>query len=557
MKYIEYKLNLILVVILSILSSLTSVLFPLCLMRISDSMLQGDINIFYTNILIGLIVVVLQMLLYYVVERAQNKYVKNNIIKIRSDIVKNLLNMTYDEFTNRQKSEYTSLLLNDIKTLEVDFYSSILNLISKGLMLVFSLIGLCTINPSFLLIILGVILLMGLLPICFSNTILKCREKYMLLNSTFTESINECLDGFKTIKSYNIINVFFNRYASKVDKFEESNRKMKNVIALANSIFGVTTMIISLSIFTVGGYLVINNKVTIGGLIATIQLLMYIIEPATNIAESYNSINSTKPIRDRIIDICNNGKQEENNIYDNAVSEIDNIVIDNLTYKYKNNDEAALEDVSFTFEAGKKYAIIGENGSGKSTLLKVIGNIITDYQGTVSINGIDYKALSPDEVYNVLSFVHQNDFLFNCSVKDNILLFDSKMDKEEDINMLLDVLTLNNKLKSCINNSDYTIGYNGEQLSGGEKQKISIMRALLNPKPVLLLDEANSDLDPASSKKILEVVGELKDVLSVVVTHKIDSSLKKFDRIIVLEKGKIINCLSYDELELNNMLQTQ
>lgn len=552
MKYINFKFNLTKIVVLSVLSSIVSVLFPMTLMKISDAITQGDTRTFYMKILAGIIIVCLQMLLHYIVERSQNKYIKNNIILIRSNIVKSLLNMTYDEFKSKKKSEYTAILLNDVKTLEEDFYISYLNFISKGWLLIFSLIELYIINPIFLLIVIFIIILMGLLPIFFSKTILRYRENYMLLNSGFTETINECLDGFETIKCYNIINKFLNIHKYKVKRFEESNQQMKNIIALANVIFGTTTMIISLSIFTIGGYLAINNSVTIGGLIAAIQLLMYIIEPTASIAESYNSINSTKPIRDRINNICNNEYQEKIKQKDVSITNVSNIVLENLSYKYKDSEEYILNNISFTFEAGKKYAIMGENGSGKSTLLKIIGNLITDYEGKISINNIDYKDLNPESIYNTIAFVHQEDFLFNSSIRDNILLFSNDVNKYKDVDLLLDLLPLNDKIKSYINNTDYAIGYKGEYLSGGEKQKISIMRALLNSKGVLLLDEANSALDQPSSEQVTEIINSIENMLNIVITHKIDESLKYFDSIIIIENGKIVNCLKYEDLELEN-----
>ncbi|WP_250673399.1 ABC transporter ATP-binding protein (plasmid) [Paraclostridium ghonii] len=550
MNYININLSLIRIVLLSILSSIISVLFPLSLMRISDSITQGDTKTFYINILIGVLIVILQMLFFYIVQRCQNKYIKNNIIIIRYNVVKNLLDMTYDEFKNRKKSEYISMLLNDVQTLETDFYMSFLNFISKGFMLIFSLVGLYMINPIFVLIVVFIAVLMGLIPIFFSKKILRYREEYMLLNSNFTEITNECLDGFKTIKSYNMIKKILIIYNDKVKKFQKISQKLKNSIALANVVFGATTMIISLSIFTIGGYLAINNKVTIGGLIAAVQLLMYVIEPTSSMSESYNSINSTKPIRERINEVCNNKNQVKDIKKQNDIININNIVLENLSYKYNNSDEYILKNINFTFKAGKKYAIIGENGSGKSTLLKIIGNLINDYEGKVMINNIDYKELNQENIFDIISFVHQDDFLFNSSIKDNILLFNNDLAKDEEIKLWVQLLPLSDKLKSYISDVNYTIGYNGEHLSGGEKQKISLMRALLNSKEVLLLDEVTSSLDKYSSDQVIEIVSELEDILSIVITHKMDESLKYFDEIIIVEKGKIINCLSYEDLEL-------
>lgn len=559
MNYINCKFKLIGITIFNIFSSITSVLFPLSLMSISDAIVNGDVKAFYLTIMFGIGIIFLQMLLYYVVERFQNSYIKHNIIYVRLKLMEKFLSISYNEFNNIDKAEYISVLLNDIKTLENDYYASILNLISKICLLIFSLIGLYIINPVFLLIIAVVIILMSILPVMFSKSIFKRRKIYMELNSQLNESINECLDGFVTIKSYNIIKKILDIYRERVEKFESSNNNMKNVVALANVVLGASTMILAITIFIIGGYLAINNIVTIGGLVASIQLLMNIIEPTSNIAESYNNINSTKPIRERINKIYNikvvNQSCEDNSI--NEIDKIDNIVLENVSYKYKNNSQYILNKINFIFQSGKKYAIIGENGSGKSTLLKIIGNIITDYEGEISINGLRYKNVDEKEIYNNISFIHQNSFLFNTSIKNNILLFNNANNTNmKNINELLDLLSLNNEIKLNTNDDNYSIGYNGENLSGGERQKIAIMRALLRQKDVLLVDEANSALDSNTSNKVMQIIGELENTLSIVITHRIDESLKNFDYIVLIEKGEISRCMKYEELENLNLCFT-
>ena len=170
----------------------------------------------YLTIMFGIGIISLQMLLYYVVERFQNSYIKHNIIYVRLKLMEKFLSISYNEFNNIDKAEYISVLLNDIKTLENDYYASILNLISKICLLIFSLIGLYIINPVFLLIIAVVIILMSILPVMFSKSIFKRRKIYMELNSQLNESINECLDGFVTIKSYNIIKKILDIYIERV-----------------------------------------------------------------------------------------------------------------------------------------------------------------------------------------------------------------------------------------------------------------------------------------------------------------------------------------------------
>ena len=147
--------------------------------------------------------------------------------------------------------------------------------------------------------------------------------------------------------------------------------------------------------------------------------------------------------------------------------------------------------------------------------------------------------------------------MFNTSIKNNILLFNNANNTNmKNINELLDLLSLNNEIKLNTNDDNYSIGYNGEHLSGGERQKIAIMRALLRQKDVLLVDEANSALDSNTSNKVMQIIGELENTLSIVITHRIDESLKNFDYIVLIEKGEISQCMKYEELENLNLCFT-
>ena len=253
---------------------------------------------------------------------------------------------------------------------------------------------------------------------------------------------------------------------------------------------------------------------------------------------------SCNPLFSKISEII---KIENDNILGKEIKEIDEIKVANL--KFMIDDKEILKDVNFKFEKNKSYAIVGTSGSGKTTLINLLLGKYKNYLGDVYYNDIELKEISLDSLFEIASFVEQNVFIFDDSIINNITMF-SNIDKT-----LLDEAINKSGLSQLIKEKgeNYKCGENGCNLSGGEKQRISIARALVKKSKILFLDEATSALDNETAISVINNLLEIDNVTKVMITHKLDEEvLLKFNEIIVMKNGMIVEAGNYSELINNN-----
>ena len=223
----------------------------------------------------------------------------------------------------------------------------------------------------------------------------------------------------------------------------------------------------------------------------------------------------------------------------------DGIKFEDVSFSYNVDDKLALKDLSLSFDSGKSYAIVGESGSGKSTILRLIMRGYLNYDGTIKFDDNNLKDIDSTSLYNLLSMVQQDVFIFNSTIKDNITLYKDFDDAK--VNRAIEL----SGLKTLIGKKglDFNCGENGVNLSGGERQRISIARSLLKNTKVLLMDEATSALDAETSKLVLDQILSLEELTRIVITHSLKKEeLKKFDEILVMKNGEIVEQGTYDEL---------
>lgn len=225
--------------------------------------------------------------------------------------------------------------------------------------------------------------------------------------------------------------------------------------------------------------------------------------------------------------------------------------LENVSFCYPNTSKLVLDDISCTFEKGKKYAIVGSSGSGKSTLLKILQKHYTDYSGKIELDGVDLLDISFETFNREVAFIQPDVFMFNDSIKNNIILFDEVYD-EHLLDQSIRESQLNQVISKSENDIDTIVGEKGELLSSGEKQRISLARALYADCSLLLLDEATSALDNITSFEIEKsIISSNKTV--IMVTHKLDNViLDQVDEIIVLDEGKIAERGSFRQLMEGN-----
>ena len=287
-----------------------------------------------------------------------------------------------------------------------------------------------------------------------------------------------------------------------------------------------------------------KQSITVGTAIIIIQLSTHIVGPVKLSISLINQIRSVSLIAYKIETILEDTKDSFEDT--NLSNFVNSIEIKNLDFSY-NEERKALDNINLSIDKNKKYAIVGESGSGKSTLIKLLMRYYNDYEGSILIDNNDLKNIYSSDLYKNMSMIQQNVFMFDDSIKENIKLYSNHTD-DDIINACerSGLTKLIDKLPEGINS---LVGENGNKLSGGEKQRIAIARALINNTQILILDESTSALDNETAYNLEHSLLNLDDLTLITVTHKlIKSILINYDEIIVMKNGKIIEKGSFNDL---------
>lgn len=287
-----------------------------------------------------------------------------------------------------------------------------------------------------------------------------------------------------------------------------------------------------------------KESISVGTAIIIIQLSTHIVGPVKTSISLINQIKSVSLIGKKVEDILNvNNESEES---EEIKSFRDCIDVKDLNFSYT-KERNALKNINLKFERNKKYAIVGESGCGKSTLIKLIMRYYNEYEGKITIDNKDLNKIYSSDLYKTISMIQQNVFMFDDSIKENIRLFSNYSDESViESCKRSGIMGLINRLEDGI---DSLVGENGNKLSGGEKQRIAIARALINETKILILDESTSALDNETAYSLEKSLLNLENLTMIVVTHKlIKNLLTDYDEIIVMKDGMVIEKGSFEEL---------
>ena len=532
-KYLK-KINWIPYLIALPLSVLKYTIFALTLENILNGIQNHTFQDFRTSVLSGIIIVGLFTLV--MIAQTITKYNKAIIIqhamkRIRNDLITCVLNKSETEILDHQ-DVMTSILFNDLKLIETDYFPNLFLIFEQSLGLCMAIIIIFTRSWK-----LGLLLIIGnfiptIFPKLFKKKTMFYSTKWSNTNQVLTKGVNELLKGIITIKTYNnesIQRIILNKRTEDLEKCTVKFTMIKEFCS--NLILGTGLMVTSLS-FLYSAYLVIQGEITLGGMMAVMQMSNAIYEPITSITTSRNAIISTKTIRNKIekeIKLFSSLKFSANEA--NSL----NFQIELRDVSYSISNQEIINKLSIIIHQNTKILVIGANGSGKSTLLKLIQGRIQEYFGEINFNGISIQSIPKNELYSYSSFVQQNVFIFDDSLINNITLHESF--SREKIKNVIKLVELEEIIKT---KGTTTLGENGSHLSGGQKQKIEIARALIRNREILFLDEAFSAIDKESSQRIeAKILKEYKKTLFSIEHTISEKNLNLYDRVLVLKDGVI------------------
>ncbi len=350
----------------------------------------------------------------------------------------------------------------------------------------------------------------------------------------------ESLSSIETIKSLGATGYSQWRWEEATSKIAD---KSINTKMISSSITTVTSFLVQLNtvaLVIMGTYLIMDNNLTMGGLIATIIISSRAISPMGQVSSLLSTFQHTKTTYEALNDIMNLPVEHpQGKKFVTRPEYKGKIDFRNVSFTYPNADKETLSNISFSVEPGEKVAIIGKIGSGKTTIQKLLVSLYHPNEGSILIDNIDIKQLDPSELRKNIAYVSQDALLFDGTVKENIVYRTPNIDDEKILEAakISGVLDFVNKHPKGF---DMPVGERGSFLSGGQKQAIAIARSILLPYPIVLFDEPTSSMDTSSENRFINSIKNYQENKTVVlVTHK-TSLLRLVDRIIVVEDGQIV-----------------
>ncbi|WP_303985269.1 ABC transporter ATP-binding protein [Niallia circulans] len=441
----------------------------------------------------------------------------------------------------KNTASYVSFLLNDLKLIQTNYYDSLLKIILNLIIFFISISAIFFLNSTMAILLIVVFIIPSLIPQLFKKRIVNQTEDWTNKNEIYTGKVKDAFTGIDTIRGYGMEKRMIDDHITYNSTVERSFATLNNWRVLSDNIVGFFGLCGFFFVNLYGIILATRGVITIGTVLAIIQLSNTIIAPALDSLEEYNKILTTKKIRDRIQNFIKSTPDIPAN--HQAISFKDALTCENLTYKI--GDKMILSDLNLEIKKGKKILITGPSGSGKSTLLKILQKRIQNYQGTIKLDGVNFLDVDAISFYKTISMINQKPFLFDDTLRNNIILGENY--SEADIINACSRAGLTEVIFD--KGLDYKVGEDGKNLSGGQRQRIEIARAFLRNREILLMDEATSSLDRETAKEIEQIVLLDKELTVVSVSHHFEKeNLSVYDELIVLIDGNIVEFGSFEQL---------
>ncbi len=467
---------------------------------------------------------------------------------IYTDGLKHTLKIPFNEFEDQRSGE-TLNILQKVRNDTEKFISSFINILFFALVgLVFVIVYTVNVHGALIVVYLLAVVGLSIITSFLSKKIKIVQTKIVAETKQLAGSTTESLRNIELVKSLGLTHQETQRLNVTTRKILQLELKKVRDIRSISFIQGTMVNLLRQSILFLLIYLVFQGKLSVGQIITLQFYSFFIFGPLQemgnvilNYREAEASLNNFQIIINTPIEVKPDAPIK--------INEIDRLKFDAVTFKHKSSNYNALSNISFEVSKGQTIAFVGPSGAGKSTLVKLLVGLYAAPEGNIYYNDINSKEMDIDELRHQLGFVTQDTQLFSGSIREN-LLFVKPNATEDEINLSLDQASCRNLLERSENGLETIIGEGGMKLSGGEKQRLSIARALIRKPRLLVFDEATSALDSITEEEISNTIKDIadkKEHITVLIAHRL-STIMHADSIYVLEKGEIIETGKHEEL---------
>ena len=533
---------------LILVRSLSGLVLPYASKSLIDDVIPSkDTHSLTILLLVVCIALLFQSVSAFSLTRLLSVEAQHLISILRAKVQQKLLTLPISFFDNNKSGALVSRVMTDVEGVRNLVGTGLVQLIGGSVTAIISLIILIRINAQMTLFVLVPILIFAVIALKafgYIRPIFRARGK---INAEVTGRLTETLNGIRVIKGFNAEAQEQKVFEKGVEDLYQNVKKSLTATAFMTSSSTFLLGLASAGIMGMGGYFIMNNSMTYGEFVSFTLFLGFMIAPIVQMSNIGSQLTEAFAGLDRTQELM--GIDEENNLKTRTIS-LDkikgNITFNNISFSYDDTTEV-LRNISFEAPQGSVTALVGSSGSGKSTIAGLVTAFLNPNTGQVLIDEIDLSKVDLKSFRSQLGVVLQDDFLYEGTIRENIL-FPRPKASEEDLLEAVEGAYVNEFTDRFENGLETVIGERGVKLSGGQRQRISIARALLAKPKIVILDEATSNLDTQSEAFIQKSLAVLmRNRTTFVIAHRL-STIQKADQILVIEEGDIVERGKHEEL---------
>lgn len=540
----QNKVLLLFTILTSIIASLGYVFMAVLLQKLLDIAVEKNMQQFIPMVLFSIFYFVMLGIFLYLQSLLSKRITCKIIKQIRTDVFKGIVSQSMGDFGKRNTADYLSIITNDVKMIEDNFLLPFFEVVQYTVIFISSFVLMIYFDVIITIVVFVAITLMFLVPSLLGKELEKRQNTLSSQLADFTTKLKDILSGFEIIKSYSMKQYVIQKFDKENSDTIHTKYNVDKLFALNEGLSSFLALMVQIVVLFLSAYFIITERITVGTLLGMVQVSSNLANPLIMIFTNIPKIKSIQPIIEKLTVLSkyelNEVPKKQSATFNSAVS------ISNLSFAYEKQNRV-LDKINLHIEKGKKYVIVGKSGCGKTTLVKLLAGYYTEYSGKILYDNTDLNMMNENDIVQLSSIIHQNIYMFNESVYDNICLHEDY--SKESIDKAVKASGLNDVIEKLPEGLLYEAGENGSNLSGGQKQRIAVARALIRNKPILILDEGTSAIDMQTAYDIENHLLKIEGLTIITITHNLKKELLElYDNIIYMENGEIIERGTFEEL---------
>lgn len=531
-----------------VIRSLSGLVLPYETKNLLDVVVpSGDMSELWTLIFLVAGAILIQAATSFILTRLLSVEAQLLIAQLRAQVQKKLLTLPISFFDNNKSGALVSRVMNDVEGVRNLVGTGLVQLIGGTVTAIVAFVFLIKINAMMTLFVFLPVGLFGFIALKAFGYIRPIFRERGKINAEVTGRLTETLNGVRVIKGFNAEDQENKTFEGGVDRLYQNVKKSLTATALMTSSSTFLLGMATVGIMGMGGYFIMEGSMTAGDLISFLLFLGFMVAPIVQMSNIGSQLTEALAGLDRTQELMNMTEEDDPEVRNVILEDIQgNMVFDNVGFSYE-DDKDVLHDISFEANAGSVTALVGSSGSGKSTIAGLAATFLNPVSGKVTMDGKDLAHVNLSSFRQHLGVVLQDDFLYEGTIRENIL-FPRPDATEEEVQSAVKGAYVDEFTDRFEDGLETVIGERGVKLSGGQRQRISIARALLADPKVIILDEATSNLDTESESFIQKSLNVLmKDRTTFVIAHRL-STIQQADQILVIEDGHIAERGKHQEL---------